>query len=135
MSKRVLITLVFILFCTSLYATEDETILEIKRLQATVTAINLELKSNLDQVMMLQEAVKINSKVSLELQGRSPDALSFDDLASAKRLAIQRETSINARLDAILLRSNELDVKKQVLLDRVMELNLAPRASVAKSAK
>jgi hypothetical protein len=135
MSKRVLITLVFILFCTSLYATEDETILEIKRLQATVTAINLELKSNLDQVLMLQEAVKINSKVSLELQGRSPDALSFDDLASAKRLAIQRETSINARLDEILLRSNELDVKKQVLLNRVMELNLAPRASVAKSAK
>jgi hypothetical protein len=135
MLKRVLISLVFILFCTSLYATEDENILEIKRLQATVTAINLELKSNLDQVLMLQEAVKINSKVSLELQGRSPDALSFDDLASAKRLAIQRETSINARLDEILLRSNELDVKKQVLLDRVMELNLAPRASVAKSAK
>jgi hypothetical protein len=135
MSKRIAIASVLILFCTSSYAIEDENILEIKRLQAMVTVINLELKSDLDQVMMLQEAVKMSSRISLESQGRSPDTLSFADVASAHRLAIQREALINARLDMILLRSNELDVTKQALLDRVMELSLAPRASLVKSAK
>ena len=100
-----------------------------------VTVINLELKSDLDQVMMLQEAIKMNARVSLESQGRSPDALSYDDIAAVKRLAIQRETLINARLDAILLRSNELDVKKQLILDRVVEFSLAPRTSTTKSTK
>jgi hypothetical protein len=135
MFKLILIASFLVFFSTSVYAVEDENILEIKRLQAMVIVINLELKSDLDQVMLLQEALKMNSRMSLESQGRSPDALSYDDVAATKRLAIQRETSINARLDAILLRSSELDVKKQVLLDRVMELSLVPRSSVTKSTK
>jgi hypothetical protein len=135
MFKLVLIASFLVFFSSSSYAVENEIMPEIKRLQAMVTVINLELKSDLDQVMLLQEAVKMNSRMSLELQGRSPDALSYDEVAATKRLAIQRETSINARLDAILLRSNELDAKKQVLLDRVMELSLVPRASVMKSTK
>jgi hypothetical protein len=133
--KFILITLFLVIFSSTSHAIEDESKLEIMRLQATVVIINLELKSDLDQVMMLQEAVKMNSRMPLESQGRSPDALSYDDIAATKRLAIQRETSINARLDAILLRSHELDVKKQVLLDRVIELSLLPRASVTNSTK
>lgn len=135
MSKNIIISLVLLLFCTSSFAVEDAGMQEIKRLQAIVTAINLELKSNFDQVMMLKEAVKLNSRASLESQGRSPDLLSYDDVASAKRSAIQREASINTRLDAILIRSNELDMKKQVLLDRLMELRLSTRLTVDKSAK
>jgi len=135
MLKSFIFTSFLFLFCSSSYALEDENFIEIKRLQAMVTVINLELKSDLDQVMMLQEAIKINARVSLESQGRSPDALSYDDIAAVKRLAIQRETLINARLDAILLRSNELDVKKQLILDRVVEFSLAPRTSTTKSTK
>ena len=135
MSKNIIISLVLLLFCTSSFAVEDGSMQEIKRLQAIVTAINLELKSDLDQVMMLKEAVKLNSRTSLESQGRSPDLLSYDDVASAKRLSIEREASINTRLDAILIRSNELDVKKQVLLDRLMELRLSTKLTVDKSAK
>jgi hypothetical protein len=142
MSKRlfsyriaIIVVSLLIVFCSSSYALEDENILEMKRLQAMVTVINLELKSDLDQVVMLQEAIKVNARMSLMSQGRSPDAISFDEVAAAKRLAIQRETAINARLDAILLRSNELDAKKQVLLDRVLELSLAPRTSEAKPVR
>jgi hypothetical protein len=129
MFKLVLLSLILVYFSGSTFGAEDKNMLEIKRLQAMVIVINLELKSDLDQVLMLQEAVKLNSKTPLEYQGNSPDAVSYDDVEAYKRLAIQRETSINTRLDGILIRSKELDVKKQLLLDRVMELSKAPSAS------
>jgi len=135
MFKHILIVTLLVCFSTSSFAVDDKNILEIKRLQSMVTVINLELKSDLDQVMMLQQAAKINSSVPLQLQGRSPDPLSYDDLQSSKRLAIQRETSINMRLDAILVRSHELDVKKQLLLDRMMELSMLPIAVDVKSSR
>jgi hypothetical protein len=132
MLKLLLITSFLACFFTSSYAAEDKKILEIKRLQAMLIVINDELKSNLDQVMMLQEAVKLNSRTPLELQSSSPDVVSYDDVEASKRLAIQREASINARLDAILNRSKELDLKKQVLLDQVIELSKVPSATTAK---
>jgi hypothetical protein len=129
MFKHVLITLILVYFSSSTFGAEDKNMIEIKRLEAMVIVINYELKSDLDQILMLQEAVKLNSKTPLEFQGNSPDVVSYDDAEAFKRLAIQRETSINNRLEAILIRSKDLDVKKQLLLDRVMELNKAPSAS------
>jgi hypothetical protein len=133
MLKLVLINSILVCFFTTSYATEDKSIIEIKRLQAMVIVINAELKSDLDQVLMLQEAVKLNSRTPLELQSNSPDVVSYDDVEASKRMAIQREASINLRLDAILTRSKELDLKKQLLLDRVIELSKAPNTQATKT--
>jgi hypothetical protein len=133
MLKLVLINSILVCFFTTSYAAEDKSIIEIKRLQAMVIVINAELKSDLDQVLMLQEAVKLNSRTPLELQSSSPDVVSYDDVEASKRMAIQREASINLRLDAILTRSKELDLKKQLLLDRVIELSKAPNTQATKT--
>ena len=100
---------------------------EVRRLQTLLSVINLELKADLDQVTMLQEAIKANPRVPLEAQGRSPDAVSFDAMATAQRQAILREASLNARLEALLARSAVLDAQKQPLLERVRELGALPQ--------
>ncbi len=103
-----------------------------KRLQTMLSVINAELKSDLDQILVLQEAIKANSRAPLEAQGRSPDTVSYEEVAAAQRRAIQRETAINSRLDAILARSAELDAKKQPLLERIRELSSTPQVPEAK---
>jgi hypothetical protein len=117
-----------IFMAASLHAQEQDSVLEIKRLQALLTVINAELKSDLDQILTLQEAIKVNGRASLETQGRSPDPVLVNEAAAAQRQAMQRETAINARLDAILARSAALDATKQPLLERVRELGMAPPA-------
>jgi hypothetical protein len=119
--------------CT--FAQEEERDLELRRIQMMLATINLELRSDLDQVLLLQEAIKVNGQAPLEALGRSPDAVSFEDVAAAKRRALEREAAINARLDAILLRSAALDAKKQPLLDRIRELGERPEATTAKLGK
>jgi hypothetical protein len=121
-----------ILLAGPLHAQEQESVLEMKRLQAALAVINSELKADLDQILMLQEAIKANGRTSLEAQGRSPDPVMIEDVAAAQRRAIQRETAINARLEAILARTAVLDAKKQPLLDRVRELGVAPSGALAK---
>jgi hypothetical protein len=106
-------------------AQDQESFLELKKLQASLAVINSELRSDLDQILILQEAIRANARMPLEAQGRSPDPVSYEDVAAAQRRAIQRETAINARLDVLLARSAELDARKQALLDRVRELSLA----------
>lgn len=102
---------------------------EISRIQALLAVLNAELKSDLDQILMLQEAIKANSRAPLELQGRTPDAVSYEDMAAAQRRAIQREATINARVDAILARSAALDAQKQALMERIRDLSLALRTA------
>ena len=121
-----------IVFSGSLFAQEQGSVLEITRLQVLLSVINLELKSDLDQMLVLQEAIRANARMPLEAQGRSPDAVSFDDVAAAQRRAIQRETAINARLDALLARSAALDAMKQPLLERIRELGVLPQPPAAK---
>jgi hypothetical protein len=121
-----LVTSLLIVFSGPLLAQEQNNDLEIKRLQGLLTVINSELKSDLDQILLLQQAIIANARTPLEAQGHSPDAVSFVDVAATQRLAIQRETAINARLDAVLARSVMLDAKKQPLLERVIELSLVP---------
>lgn len=118
-----------IVFSGSLFAQQQEGALELQRLQAALSVINAEIRANLDQVMALQEAIKANSRTPLEAQGRSPDAVSFDDVAAAQRRAIENEAAINARLDAILARSAALEEEKQPLLERIRELLQVPQAS------
>lgn len=128
MSMRFLASLaasLVIVISGSVLAQEQEGTLEMKRLQALLSAINGELSADLDQVRVLQEAIKANGRTPLEAQGRSPDAVSFEDVATAQRRAIQREAEINARLDAILARSATLDQTKQTLLERVRELSVS----------
>jgi hypothetical protein len=135
MSMRLLACLagsLAIVLPASLHAQEQDSVLEIKRLQALLSVINTELKSDLDQILMLQEAIKANDRASLEAQGRSPDAVMLEASVAAQRRAIQRETAINARLDAILARSAALDAKKQPLLERVRELGMTPPVTTPK---
>jgi hypothetical protein len=127
-------TLSIALFSGPLLAQDPDGAQEMKRLQTTLAVINSELKSDLDQILVLQEALKVNSRTSLEAQGRSPYPVMVDDAAAAQRLAIQRETAINARLDTILARSAALDARKQPLLERVRELGAVPQAAAAKNA-
>lgn len=136
MSKRFIFLLAISLAITvsaSAYAQVQGAALELKQLQSALAVINAELKADFDQILLLQEAIKANSRTSLEAQGRSPDAVMLDDVAAAQRRAIQRETAINARLDAILARTAELDARKQVLLERVMELSLTRQSPATKS--
>jgi hypothetical protein len=122
------VALLFSLAAGSLFAQEVDSFTEINRIQAVLSVLNAELKSDLDQVLMLQEAIKANGRAPLELQGRSPDTVSYEDIAAAQRRAIQREATINARLDAILARSAALDAQKQALLERIRDLSAAPQA-------
>ena len=123
-----------IIFSGSLFAQvpaqEQERIQEMSRIQNVLAVINAEIKSDLDQLLILQEALKSNSRISLEAQGRSPDVVNMSDLASAQRQAIERETSINSRIDAVLARTAELSLKKQSLLDQFMELSTVSLAPV-----
>jgi hypothetical protein len=135
MSTRLLSGMVValaVLLVAPLRAQEQESIQELRRIQAALTVINAELKADLDQILMLQEAIKSNNRTSLEAQGRSPDPVMVEDVAASQRRAIQREASINARLEAILARTAALDLKKQPLLDRVRELGGATSSSTAR---
>jgi hypothetical protein len=123
---------IVIAFSGTVLAQEQDSVLEMKRIQVLLAVINAELKSDLDQVLLLQEAIRANAQPPLEAQGRSPDAVYYDDVAAAKRRAIQRETAINARLDAILARTADLEAKKQPLLERIRELSLIPEVQAAK---
>jgi len=130
MSLRFVGFLLVALICVSsgpLRAQESESAVEINRIQTLLTVLNAELKSDLDQVLLLQEAIKANARAPLEAQGRSPDAVSYEDVAAAQRRAVQREAAINARLDAILSRSASLDATKQLLVERIRELSHMPQ--------
>jgi hypothetical protein len=128
MSARILAcvaSLIFIIFSGPLRAQDEQSLVELKKLQASLLVINSELRSDLDQILILQEAIRANARMPLEAQGRSPDPVSYEDMAAAQRRAIQRETAFNARLDVLLARSAELDARKQPLLDRIRELSVA----------
>ena len=94
-------------------AQEQNRVTEIRRLQTLLLVINSELKADLDQILVLQRAISGNAHVSLAAQGRSPDFVTVEDAVAAERRAVEREDSINARLDAILARSAMLDAQKQ----------------------
>jgi len=130
MAMRVLayvLTFMLIAFSGSPGAQEPDSFREIKRLQNLLVIINSELKSNLDQIQIFQEALRGNNSVPLEAQqGRTPDLIMQNDVAAQQRLAIQRETALNARLEILLVQSAELDARKQPILERVRELSLAP---------
>ena len=127
--------LLSLLIAGSTFAQEPANAPEMKRLQTVLSVINAELKTDLDQILILQEALKANARGSLKAQGRTPDAISFDEVAAEQRRAIQRELALNARLDAILARSTTLDSKKQSILERLLELGLAPQAPVDTAAE
>jgi type II secretory pathway pseudopilin PulG len=108
------------------WSQEPQGVPELKKLQASLSVINSELRSDLDQILILQEAIRANARTPLAAQANSPDPVSYEDVAAARRRANLRETAINARLDALLARSAELDARKQPLLERVRELGTAP---------
>ncbi|MGA7178479.1 MAG: hypothetical protein WBX11_02675 [Thiobacillaceae bacterium] len=121
-----------IFFSGSVLAQEQGSVLEMKQLQISLSVINSELKADLDQILMLEEAIRANAQSSLEVQGRSPDPVFYEDVAAAQRRAIQRETAMNARLDALLARSAALDARKQPLLERIQELGMLPQEQAVK---
>lgn len=128
MSARIpafLVTAILLVASGSSGAQDEQGLVELKKLQASLSVINSELRADLDQILILQEAIRANARMPLEAQGRSPDPVSYDDLAAAQRRAIQRETALNARLEVLLARSAELDARKQPLLDRIRELSAA----------
>jgi hypothetical protein len=110
----------------TLLAQVQDRALELQRLRAVLATINSEAKADLDQIQMLQEAIKANARTSLEAQWRSPDPVMFEDNAAAQRRMIQRDSAINARLESILERSAALEVKKQLILDRILEVSAMP---------
>jgi hypothetical protein len=102
MSMRLLACLavsLVIVFSGPLLAQEQKSAVEMKNLQLSLSVINAEAKSDLDQILVLQEAIKVNARTPLGAQqGRSPDPVLFEDAAAAQRLAIERETAMNTRL-------------------------------------
>jgi hypothetical protein len=107
-----------------LRAQEQDANAEMKQLQVLLAVFNSELKADLEQILALQEALKANARPLLMAQGRTPEPASYEAIAEEQRLAIQRETALNARLNALLSRSAALDARKLPILDRMRELSL-----------
>ena len=129
MTTRILTCLATLILLLSgpLLAQEPQSLVELRKLQASLSVINAELRSDLDQILILQEAIRENLRMPLEAQqARSPDPIFYEEVVAAQRRAIERETAINARLDALLARSAELDARKRPLLERVRDLGVAP---------
>lgn len=121
-----LAALLSIFYSGSLFAQDQGRFIEMRQIQISLSIINSELKANLDQILMLEEAIKANDRPSMVEQGRSTDPVMYDDMVAAQRRVIQRETVLNARLDALLARSAQLDVQKQPLLERIQEIAVIP---------
>ena len=121
-----LAALLSIFYSGSLLAQDQGRFVEMRQIQLSLSIINSELKANLDQILMLEEAIKANDRPSMVEQGRSTDPVMYDDMVAAQRRVIQRETVLNARLDALLARSAQLDVQKQPLLERIQEIAVIP---------
>jgi hypothetical protein len=115
-----------ILYTGSLLAEDQGRFIEMKQIQISLSIINSELKANLDQILMLEDAIKANDRPSMVEQGRSFDPVMYDDKVAARQRVIQRETVLNARLDALLARSAQLDAQKQPLLERIREIGVMP---------
>lgn len=108
---------------------QDQNTLEMDRIQKVLTVINAEIKSDLDQLLALQEASKAGSRMTFLAQaeqGIASDPVNIVDVNAAQRKAVERSTAINARIDALLARIDELGAKKQQLLERFLELSVAP---------
>jgi len=120
---------IFVVFSGSTFAENQSSELELKRLKAMISFINAEIRSDLDQILVLQEAMKANNQVSLEEQGRSPDPIGYEDMAIAKRIAINRETVLNAEFSAVMAQTAALRAEKQTLVERVMVLGMTPSSS------
>jgi hypothetical protein len=88
--------------------------------------INAEIKSDLDQVLVLQEPIKANVRIPQEEQRRSPDIAMVDDVAIAQRRAIEREAALNVRLEALFARNAALDATKQGILERGRNIGELP---------
>jgi hypothetical protein len=96
---------------------------ELRRLQTVLNILNQELAAEYRHVDSLQQALQDNARLPLAGDAaRSPDVVSFEDVAAQKRAALRREADLNARLDAVYARIRQLDAQKQPLLSRLSEL-------------
>ena len=118
-----------------MFAQAPENVVEMNRIEKALAVINSEIKSDIDQLQVLQEASKSSSRIPLPGQperGISSEMANIADVASAQRRALERETAINSRIDDLLVRIDELSKNKRQLLDRFMELSVAPLVPVKK---
>jgi len=121
--------LLVLAFSGPLRAQEPEGVREAKQIQLMLSVVNAEIKADLDQIRVLQEAIRDNARTTLQSQWNSPDPVSFEDKVAEQRRAIQREAALGARIEAILARSAALDAKKQPLIERLMALDTASPAA------
>ena len=107
----------FIVLPGPLFAQDQESVLEVQRIQAALQVINAEIRANLDEIRSLQGALQANNAQAPQAQGQL-----FDDVAAAQQRAYDNAATINARIQEILARNAELGAQKQPLLERVQEL-------------
>jgi hypothetical protein len=106
----------FIVFPGPLLAQDQESVLEIQRIQAALAVINAEIRANLDEISSLQQALQANA------QAQPAQGQLFDDVAAAQQRAYDNAAAFNARIQEILARNAELGAQKQPLLERLQEL-------------
>ena len=99
---------------------------ELKRLQEWLNVLNQELKAELDQVLVLQQAQRMNTQIPMELQNNSPNIVLFIDVEASKRRAADQDAEIQARLASLLERTRSIDAKKLPILERIYELANQP---------
>lgn len=100
---------------------QEEVTAEMRHLQEWLDLINRELKAELDQILALQQAQRLNAQMP-ELRLRSPDIVLQTDADAARRQALAQDMDIQERLSQLLERSKALDARKQQLLERYFEL-------------
>lgn len=115
-------------------AAQEDELVEMRRLQELLTVLNQELKADLDQILVLQQAQRINAAMP-DMRGRSPDMVLYTDVEAARRRAVEQDAELQARLSGLLDRSKSLDARKQQILERILEIGGSPAAATPAPAQ
>lgn len=96
---------------------------EIKRLQLVLSILNQELVAQYEQLKAIQQSLRSGAETfSLRQQGRSPYPVSHEEATAEASNALRRESAMSAQLDAVISRINQIEQRKQPILERLYEI-------------
>lgn len=126
--------LMTLLVVTSALAEDKTEMSELKRLQEWLNVLNQELKAELDQILVLQQAQRTNSQMPLELQNYASNLPLVTEVEAARRRAAEQDAELQARLASLLERTRGIDARKLPILERIYELGSSLSAPPAATA-
>ncbi|MBS1138388.1 MAG: hypothetical protein H6R11_2342 [Proteobacteria bacterium] len=128
MTMRLILMMVLLTLSFQRPVLAEEPEAELRRLQTILSTLNQELQAEYQHIRTLQEALRSNTVAPLLIQGRSPDVVAYEEVASQERTALRREAALNAQLEVVYARVKQIEADKQPILDRLRELIKTPSA-------